>query len=180
MKGPLDLGLFTFKKSTVRFHVYTHIQLGYDVYVPKSQLSCGSHPTWCGSPWSHRMSDWTHPICEVCWQTQNPDRWPTRVIANDEAHICCWCLATTWCGIYVRANPESLNASTTPCSPASHKISEVWLRKARRTQRANHFMRWFYLTNITLNVVLSYVGESPWVSGSLPSCYSLRSLPTRP
>ena len=59
---------------------------------------------------------------------------------------------------------RGLNASTTPCSPASHKMSEVWLRKARRTQRANHFMRWFYLTNITLNVVLSYVGESPWVS----------------
>ena len=44
VKGPLDLGLFTFKKSTVRYHVYTHIQLGYDVYVPKATLSCEQPP----------------------------------------------------------------------------------------------------------------------------------------
>jgi membrane protein YdbS with pleckstrin-like domain len=40
----------------------------------------------------------------------------------------------------------------------------IWLRKARRTQRTNHFMRWFYLTNIAFNVVLSYVGRVPWIS----------------
>lgn len=44
MKGPLDLGLFTYKKATARYHVYTHIQLGYDVYVPKSQLACDPPP----------------------------------------------------------------------------------------------------------------------------------------
>ena len=39
-----------------------------------------------------------------------------------------------------------------------------WLVKARRTQRFNYAARWFYIVTIAANVILSYVGDIPWVS----------------
>lgn len=53
------------------------------------------------------MSNWTHPICELCWLATNPDREPYRLKLT-ELETCCWCGMETEGGIYVRHDPKLL------------------------------------------------------------------------
>lgn len=51
------------------------------------------------------MSEWTHSICDKCWNTKNPDRKPIRVIEAVEKK-CCFCGVIHKSGIYVRHDPK--------------------------------------------------------------------------
>lgn len=54
------------------------------------------------------MSNWTHSICEVCYQLAEPGREPSRVVYEEpEGPVrCCFCLQPTVRGIFYRAKPE--------------------------------------------------------------------------
>jgi hypothetical protein len=67
------------------------------------------------------MSQWTHPQCETDWIKQNMVigeagdfiRLPHRIVDPDTGYVgelatCCWCGQTTISGIFVRADPSSL------------------------------------------------------------------------
>jgi len=53
------------------------------------------------------MSNWTHAICDDCWDKQHPDR-PSPRAGEGETECCCWCGAATWSGIYLRADPKDM------------------------------------------------------------------------
>lgn len=56
------------------------------------------------------MSRWTHPICDECWNAQNPGQRVVRVTDPVMGGAgCCWCGEPTE-GIFTRSDPE-----TTPC-----------------------------------------------------------------
>lgn len=57
------------------------------------------------------MSEWTHRVCEACW---NREFWARQIAAHraldDPPAPCCFCRELTSAGIYVRRNP-----CFTPC-----------------------------------------------------------------
>ena len=55
------------------------------------------------------MSQWTHPICDDCWDELNPDRPAARTRPDyAERDRCCWCGGDTESGIYLREDPATL------------------------------------------------------------------------
>jgi hypothetical protein len=54
------------------------------------------------------VSRWTHAICQDCWDEQSPDRPAVRAVLGED-ELCCWCSEETSSGIYLRANPASLD-----------------------------------------------------------------------
>lgn len=58
------------------------------------------------------MSKFQHAICDECWERRNPDRLPVRLMGSyRKEERCCFCLAQTKSGIYVRENPADM-----PCN----------------------------------------------------------------
>jgi hypothetical protein len=58
-------------------------------------------------------SNWTHPVCDPCWNEANPGREPCRF--QPEARVperCCACGIQTSSGIYVRADPGAMRHHT--------------------------------------------------------------------
>lgn len=53
------------------------------------------------------MSQWTHSMCNLCWDKKNPTREP-YVIKDRMLENCCFCGEPTRSGIYVRENPATL------------------------------------------------------------------------
>ena len=53
------------------------------------------------------MSDWTHAICDDCWDDRRPDTPAPRMTAGEIEH-CCYCGRHTASGIYVRDDPASI------------------------------------------------------------------------
>lgn len=51
------------------------------------------------------MSEWTHPICDDCWDDENPTRPSPRRGEGDDEN-CCFCGLGTTSGIYVRKDPD--------------------------------------------------------------------------
>lgn len=64
------------------------------------------------------MAEWTHSICDDCWDKQNPDRPAHRLEAGEIAQ-CCWCHVVHRSGIYTRSDPQS-----TPCGGAGSEHVE--------------------------------------------------------
>ena len=60
-----------------------------------------------------QMNDWTHSICNKCWE-QHIKREPVRVLDTKE-EPCCHCGESHLSGIYLRADPD-----TFPCG-GNHK-----------------------------------------------------------
>lgn len=57
------------------------------------------------------MSAWTHAICRDCWLSQHPDE-PAHALTNHvSTETCCFCLASTADGIYVRQDPRTVACS---------------------------------------------------------------------
>lgn len=56
----------------------------------------------------HPDSRWTHPVCWPCWRARNGDDVPTR-LRTPEPELCCWCGQQTDSGIYLRADPNTLD-----------------------------------------------------------------------
>lgn len=53
------------------------------------------------------MSEWSHPICYLCWTELNPHREPHRLVTPIDEK-CCYCGKATRSGIYVREDPAAL------------------------------------------------------------------------
>jgi len=53
------------------------------------------------------MSNWTHPVCGLCYDDLEPGREPVRLRAP-EMESCCRCGFPTRAGIYYRANPRNM------------------------------------------------------------------------
>jgi hypothetical protein len=53
------------------------------------------------------MSQWSHPMCQQCWEEREGIRVPVRVIER-ETENCCWCGNVTRSGIYKREDPAVL------------------------------------------------------------------------
>jgi hypothetical protein len=55
------------------------------------------------------MSQWTHALCETCWNIANPER-PYLIKSPLHAltEVCCRCGAETRDGIYVRGAPTDM------------------------------------------------------------------------
>ncbi len=54
---------------------------------------------------------WNQPICATCWTLQNPGRTPVCMNDADE-ETCAWCGKGTTTGIYVRADPATVEFPT--------------------------------------------------------------------
>lgn len=54
------------------------------------------------------MSDWTHSICNTCWDERNPGRQAFRLREPDE-EVCCFCGMPHASGIYMRYDPAKLS-----------------------------------------------------------------------
>lgn len=57
------------------------------------------------------MSEWTHSICELCWNQRTANRQPMKVreeFRDEEAEVCCFCGRQHGSGIYVRDDPRDL------------------------------------------------------------------------
>jgi len=54
---------------------------------------------------------WTQPICTTCWNLQNPGR--TAITMNNaDEETCAWCGTPSHSGIYVRADPATVEFPT--------------------------------------------------------------------
>jgi len=53
------------------------------------------------------VSDWTHAICDDCWDEKHPDRPAPRKGQGPIEH-CCYCGDHTTSGIYVRDDPATV------------------------------------------------------------------------
>lgn len=52
---------------------------------------------------------WTQPVCNNCWDEQNPDRDPYRIRTEyAEEEICAFCGISTRSGIYTRVDPKTV------------------------------------------------------------------------
>jgi len=49
---------------------------------------------------------WTHSICLICWENNQPGREPVTVKCGKE--VCCFCGRDTEDGIYIREDPKEL------------------------------------------------------------------------
>lgn len=58
------------------------------------------------------MSQWTHPICEDCYDDRFPGREPSAM-GNPEPERCCDCGKATTDGIYFREDPDRMRAHET-------------------------------------------------------------------
>ena len=55
----------------------------------------------------HPDSKWTHNICGVCYQIEQPGRTPATITEKyREVETCCFCGVETREGIYYRKDPE--------------------------------------------------------------------------
>ena len=54
------------------------------------------------------MTNWTHSICDECWDRLNPERLSPRSGMGAE-ETCCWCGDITVSGIYLRSDPAELD-----------------------------------------------------------------------
>lgn len=54
------------------------------------------------------MSGWTHRICGECYGKKHPERMPVRVL-GDPGGVCCFCGKDAGGGIFVRADPRTIN-----------------------------------------------------------------------
>jgi hypothetical protein len=53
--------------------------------------------------------NWNQPLCDPCWNTENPDRVATRLAPHGrEIETCCMCGKDTLSGIYVRRDPKTV------------------------------------------------------------------------
>lgn len=53
--------------------------------------------------------NWNQPICDDCWDAENPGRKPFRLVEKYRiAENCAWCNVTTTSGIYVRVDPDEV------------------------------------------------------------------------
>lgn len=50
------------------------------------------------------MSRWTHAVCDICWDAQEPGVLPLR-LARPVIEYCGWCAQRTESGIYRREDP---------------------------------------------------------------------------
>jgi hypothetical protein len=50
---------------------------------------------------------WTHALCDQCWTLREPERRPARLVARDR-EVCCGCGAETRSGIFIRADPSTM------------------------------------------------------------------------
>ncbi len=53
------------------------------------------------------MSEWTHIICDDCWDARHPIN-PSRRLDSGDEGVCCFCGKQTYSGIYVREDPKNL------------------------------------------------------------------------
>lgn len=53
------------------------------------------------------VSDWTHAVCDDCWDDKHPDRLSPRAGTGEIEH-CCYCGRHTVSGIYLRDDPTSI------------------------------------------------------------------------
>ena len=51
--------------------------------------------------------EWTHTICEECWEKKNPERKPVQ-FKKASKETCCFCGEAHKSGIYVRHDPREL------------------------------------------------------------------------
>lgn len=49
--------------------------------------------------------EWTHNICDDCWEERNPGRAPFK-LDNRPPECCCFCNQIHRSGIYVRHDPD--------------------------------------------------------------------------
>lgn len=49
--------------------------------------------------------EWTHTVCDTCWQTDHPLQKPARMYPPG-TDKCCFCGATTDSGIFLRVDPK--------------------------------------------------------------------------
>jgi hypothetical protein len=54
-------------------------------------------------------NNWTHPICERCWEEKHPGA-VYHYVVNTPERTCCFCGAKSLSGIFVHQNPV-----TVPC-----------------------------------------------------------------
>ena len=52
------------------------------------------------------MSDWTHALCDQCWDEREPGREVSRLLRSLE--VCCDCGVITTSGIFYRASPDTM------------------------------------------------------------------------
>lgn len=50
---------------------------------------------------------WTQPVCQTCWDRENPDREAITIKLPDQ-EVCCLCGNETADGIYVRKDPSTV------------------------------------------------------------------------
>lgn len=50
---------------------------------------------------------WTQPICQRCWDQENPGR-EAHVLTEADPEVCCICGGETVDGIYVRKDPKTV------------------------------------------------------------------------
>jgi hypothetical protein len=55
------------------------------------------------------MSNWTHAICDDCWDERYPDRNKSPRRGMGDLEMCCWCGKDTNSGIYIREDPNVVN-----------------------------------------------------------------------
>ena len=62
----------------------------------------------------HPESKWTHPICMPCYLRVTGKTSYTMVVPdkNQPVELCCWCGRETATGVYYRAEPEALHATS--------------------------------------------------------------------
>lgn len=59
-------------------------------------------------------NNWTHAICALCWNKQNPDKpIKTELYTSGEQDTCCFCGEATRSGIYVRGDPTTVHTDPT-------------------------------------------------------------------
>jgi NADPH-dependent 7-cyano-7-deazaguanine reductase QueF len=51
--------------------------------------------------------EWTHSICDECWEDRNPDRVSHKIL-NPTVEACCFCGKSHDSGIYIRYDPRQL------------------------------------------------------------------------
>lgn len=55
------------------------------------------------------MSQWTHPICDDCWEAKYPEREPHRIREEyRDPERCCYCGKDQFDGIYIRDDPATV------------------------------------------------------------------------
>jgi hypothetical protein len=53
------------------------------------------------------VSNWTHAICDDCWDEQRPES-PSPQKGTGDPQACCYCGKPTCSGIFVRDDPATM------------------------------------------------------------------------